>query len=503
MAKDTLVGHLVLVVIMVFLVCAGAVGCCPWAAPLPAPVPGGPLPGEEVPGGPGPGGELQLVLMAQPDMVPPGGCTMLHWEGAPPGEYRVLLNGQGVPLVGEQQVCPPGTTTYELLVETPGGPQVRTVTVNVGGGPGGGPLPPTPGGGPGQLPTPGMGPPPTGGPGEGCAGAPTFTYFTASATSISAGQQVQLSWGEVRNGTSGPLVGSVVLSPGGFGEVGSPGSRWASPTTTTTYRLTATGCGGTATKDVTVTVGGAGAAATATPHPGGPTATKQAAGPTATKPAAGPTATPTTVVILVTVMPFVPAATPTPMAMIPGSTATPPGWYQCSWVGVEQAGMNSTSALTYCPSGRFLTGLDLDRSSKYEYGNMSPVVGQAECCSLAAGMADWYGCNWVYGFNSHEPQAWCADGSYLVGLDMGGWGRHDPYGSPWFTGARCCELSGLQYDTWSSCSWVGVENAGISSHAPETWCPNGTFMVGFDSDADEDRDNLDSPVVGQAYCCRP
>ena len=295
-----------ILVITAFLVCAGAVSCCPWAGPLPGPTPGGPppepppggqVPGQEVPGGPGPGGELRLVLVADPDMVPQGGCAMLHWEVAPPGECRVLLNGQEVPPMGEQQVCPPGTMTYELLVETPSGPQVRTLTVNVGGGPGGGP-----------GPTPqGPGPAPTGAAGGGCAGAPTFSYFTASASSISAGQQVQLSWGPVTNGTSGPLVGSVVLSPGGFGQVGSPGSRWASPTTTTTYRLTATGCGGTATKDVTVTVGGAAAAATATPHPGGPTATTQAAGPTATKQA--PTATNPGVIL--TVIPFVPAATAT------------------------------------------------------------------------------------------------------------------------------------------------------------------------------------------------
>jgi hypothetical protein len=285
-----------------FVVSCGAVGCCPWAMPVPAPAPGGPLPA----------GEIQVVLVAQPDMVPPGGCSMLHWEVAPLGEYRVLLNGQEVPLTGEQQVCPPGTTTYELRVETPSGPQVRTVTVTVGGGPGEGPLPPTPGEGPVHPPTPGLGPPPTGGPGEECAGAPTFTYFTASPSTISAGQQVQLSWGEVRNGASGPLVASVVLSPGGFGEVGSPGSRWASPTTTTTYRLTATGCGGTATKDVTVTVGGGAPAATATPQPGGPTATQPAAAATGTSTLTRtPTPTSTTVGVLLTVIPFVPAPTST------------------------------------------------------------------------------------------------------------------------------------------------------------------------------------------------
>ncbi|MGB9300887.1 MAG: hypothetical protein WCD51_09885, partial [Anaerolineae bacterium] len=109
--------------ITAFLVCAGVVSCCPWAGPLPGPTPGGPLPGEqppggpapgeEVPGGPGPGGELQLVLVADPDMVPQGGCAMLRWEVSPPGEYRVVVDGQEVLPLGEQQVCPPGTTTYE------------------------------------------------------------------------------------------------------------------------------------------------------------------------------------------------------------------------------------------------------------------------------------------------------------------------------------------------------------------------------------------------------
>jgi hypothetical protein len=299
MKKHGLPELLIILLIMGLLVCVGAVGCGPRVGPLPEPPPGGPPPP----------GEMQVVFVAEPDMVPQGGCATLHWEVAPPGEYRVLLNGQEVPPMGEQQVCPPGTTTYELVVETPSGPQVRTVTVNVGGGPGGGPGP-TPQG-PGPQPTPpGPGPAPTGAAGGGCAGAPTFSYFTASATSISAGQQVQLSWGPVTNGTSGPLVGSVVLSPGGFGEVGSPGSRWATPTTTTTYRLTATGCGGTATKDVTVTVGGAAAAATATPHPGGPTATKQAGAATGTA-TRTPTPTSTTVGVLLTVVPFVPAATAT------------------------------------------------------------------------------------------------------------------------------------------------------------------------------------------------
>jgi len=65
---------------------------------------------------------------------------------------------------------------------------------------------------------------------------------------------VTLSWGNVTNGTTGPMVGSTTIEPG-LGEVGSgASSRTVKPTTTTTYTLTGTGCGGTTSKQVTVTV---------------------------------------------------------------------------------------------------------------------------------------------------------------------------------------------------------------------------------------------------------
>jgi hypothetical protein len=308
--KNGLTKLLSILIIAPLLVCAGVVSCGPTMGPPPAPTPGGPPPAPPTPGGPPPGGVVAIMFVAEPDTIPQGGCTVLRWEVNALGGGRVLLDGQEVPQAGERGVCPPGTTAYQLLVEAPGGPQTREVVVNVGGGPPGpGPQPTPPGPGPQPTP-PGPEPAPTGAPGGGCAGAPTFTYFTASPSTISVGQQVQLSWGPVTNGTSGPLVGSVVLSPGDFGEVGSPGSRWASPTTTTTYRLTATGCGGTGTKEVTVAVGGGGPAATATPYPSGPTATKPEAAATATSTPTR-TPTPTTVGILMTVIPLVPAPTAT------------------------------------------------------------------------------------------------------------------------------------------------------------------------------------------------
>jgi len=82
-------------------------------------------------------------------VIPPGGCALLHWEVVPP-EWPVLLDGQEVPHVGEREVCPENTTTYELLAEAPVGPQERVVTLHVEGGPG-----------PEQPPIPAAGPTPT------------------------------------------------------------------------------------------------------------------------------------------------------------------------------------------------------------------------------------------------------------------------------------------------------------------------------------------------------
>lgn len=91
-------------------------------------------------------------------------------------------------------------------------------------------------------------------PSPGCAGIPTFTDFEATPSTITWGQSTLLEWGAVTNGATGPLVDSVVLTPGNLGEVGSPGSIKVYPKTTTTYTLIASGCGGAVTKSVTVVV---------------------------------------------------------------------------------------------------------------------------------------------------------------------------------------------------------------------------------------------------------
>jgi hypothetical protein len=164
----------------------------------------------------------------------------------------------------------------------------------------------------------------------------------------------------------------------------------------------------------------------------------------------------------------------------------------------------------WCPNGNFLTGLDLDRADVID-AVFSPVIGQAQCCPLATGQSSsWDGCYWVLignnGRDSHQPKAWCGDGSYLTALELLTGSdvlEEDPMDYPVVEAAECCGMAATQYTKWSSCSWVGVESAGINSHGQETWCPNGSFMVGFDLDRAGDYDEWDSPVVGQAYCCKP
>ena len=74
---------------------------------------------------------------------------------------------------------------------------------------------------------------------------PTIDSFTATPTSITAGESATLSWATT-NADGISINGGATLSADGSGTV--------SPTTTTMYTLTATGPGGIATSTVTVTV---------------------------------------------------------------------------------------------------------------------------------------------------------------------------------------------------------------------------------------------------------
>jgi hypothetical protein len=195
---------------------------------------------------------IEILLAVDPDVIPKGECALLVWEVHGPEEWPSLLDGSEVPHFGEREVCPPSTNSYELLVETPDGAQVRTVTLRVEAAEEPtSPAEPTPR--PPAEPTtaPPTGPTPTSP--SGCPGAPVISYFRANPSTINVGESSTLEWGAVTNGSSDVLVRSVVINPG-LGEVGSPGSRAVNPGSTTTYTLVATGCGGTAQKQVTLSV---------------------------------------------------------------------------------------------------------------------------------------------------------------------------------------------------------------------------------------------------------
>jgi hypothetical protein len=264
-----------------------------------------------------------------------------------------------------------------------------------------------------------------------------ISFFRAEPDSIMEGQCTVLEWGAVTGA-------SAITIDQGIGAVSAPGSRPVCPSTTTSYIMTAAGPGGKVTALVTVSVA---------PEP------------------------------------FVAE------------------WSVCEWIGVHQAGVNSHQPVTWCPEEHYLVGLDLDREASYSAMD-SPVVGQAKCCGLADMRYDRTPfCAWIgverEGINSHQPLEWCPDGRYLVGLDLDREGSYSPLDSPVIGQAQCCTLPDARFDSWASCAWVGVHRAGVNSHQPQTWCPDGSFLTAFDLDRESSYSASDSPIVGQALCCGP
>jgi hypothetical protein len=181
-----------------------------------------------------------INLIVEPDVIPPGGCAMLLWEVMPPGEWLVLLDGQEAPHVGEQEVCPGDTTTYELLVEAPGGPQVRTVTLHVEGEPEPGQPPePTPASPAGPTSTPASPAGPTPPPG-------VVIDFWVDNNNIAAGTCTTLRW-HVANANAVHLDGVGVVGDG---------SKQICPSSTTVYVLHVVHDAGATEKKVTVKVPG-------------------------------------------------------------------------------------------------------------------------------------------------------------------------------------------------------------------------------------------------------
>jgi hypothetical protein len=332
------------------------------------------------------GAEPEIEFRAMKDVIERGECTFLEWEVQGAEDHPVFLDGEEVRASGVESVCPGQTTMYALVVGVASGPCEERVVIEVKSGPG---------------PAPTSAPPP-------------------------------------------------------------PAATTAPPP----------------------------AAATATPRPPAPPAATGTP-----RPPAPPAATPAP-----------PPPTPEPTQTPTPPTNTPRFSLECEGplVGVEIAGINSHQPGEWCPNGYYLVGLDLDRQGAYDPLD-SPVVGQAQCL-FCGEPAPWGPCSWVgverAGINSHQAVAWCPEGQYMVSLDLDREGASDPLDSPVVGQARCCPRAPAASSHWGECSWVGVERAGINSHQPHMWCPAGSYLAGMDLDRGP-YDPLDSPVVGQAYCCTP
>jgi len=342
-------------------------------------------------------------------------------------------------------------------------------------------------------------------------GAEPEIEFRAREESIERGECTYLEW-EVQGAEDYP----VFL---GGEQVDASGVKSVCPEETTTYELVIGAPGGPYVERVVIQVGsGSGPAPTSAPPPPAATAGPPSAVATATAPAPPPAATatrPPSPPAAATSTPPPPpppaAATATPS---PSPTSTPTATpviidFDLSiTVGVETAGINSHQPGEWCPNGFFLVGLDLDRQGAYDPLD-SPVVGQAECNVYSRGspMVAWGPCSWVgvetAGINSHQAVPWCPEGQYIVSLDLDRQGAYDPLDSPVVGQARCCPRAPAASSHWGECSWVGVERAGIDSHQLHTWCSGGSYLAGMDLDRQGAYDPLDSPVVGQAYCCTP
>jgi uncharacterized cupredoxin-like copper-binding protein len=149
-----------------------------------------------------------VTFTAIPSTVNPGQGSTLSWTTTNATNVSID-NGLGSqPLNGSASVLPSQTTTYMLTATGTGGTTTRQVTVTVSSG-------------------------------------PTLT-FTASPSTINAGQSTTLTW-TTTNATNVSIDNGIGLRPAN-------GSLVVAPLTSTVYVMIATGPGGTASAEARVTV---------------------------------------------------------------------------------------------------------------------------------------------------------------------------------------------------------------------------------------------------------
>lgn len=172
----------------------------------------------------------------------------------------------------------------------------------------------------------------------------------------------------------------------------------------------------------------------------------------------------------------------------------------CGWYPVGRQKSHSASA-AWCPSGQFITQFDLDGDRGLDDRD-APIVGQARCCAPAAAPSAWNQCNWVrVGPRSHQVGgAWCPAGSYITQFDLDGDRTLSGRDSPIVGQALCCRHTSPLVNNWGSTAWWPV-GLKESHGAGKAWCPSGAYLAAFDLDSGGQ--THDSPYVGQALCIKP
>jgi hypothetical protein len=127
---------------------------------------------------------------------------------------------------------------------------------------------------------------------------------------------------------------------------------------------------------------------------------------------------------------------------------------------------------------------------------------------MGTGTPAWRSCAWIpvetAGKNSHEQLQICPDGSYLTALDLDGDRTLSDADSPVIGQARCCRIEGKEQEPWAESHWVPIEQKGQSSHSMTgSWCPQGSYITGIDLDSCPACDPRDSPVIGAVLCSKP
>ena len=181
--------------------------------------------------------------------------------------------------------------------------------------------------------------------------------------------------------------------------------------------------------------------------------------------------------------------------------ASQPDYNACSWHTVG-AQRSHQPTVPWCPVGSFLTQFDLDGDRNLD-AHDAPIVGRTRCCSLPYGHQSWGQCLWVpVGPSSLGSRtAWCPYGSYLTQFDLDSDRRLGARNSPIVGQALCCRLGPGAPQRWGSSSWQPV-GLQKSHQAGEAWCPGGSFLAGLELDGAGAQDH-DAPYVGRALCVRP